>query len=453
MKVALIGDVHANLHALEAVLAHARRYPLEAVWNTGDFVGYGAFPDEVVQRLKKEKALSVIGNYDRKTLQVRRKKEEWKKTKAPEKWLSFKWSDEHLSKDSRNYLRALPPEQRFEAAGKKILLVHASPVSMKEHLTPDTPKKRLRKLIPAAEADVIICGHSHLPFVREISGVYFINPGSVGRPDDGDPRASYAILNITVKSIQVQHYRVKYDVEAAAQAIREHGLPETFAQMLLIGRSFDSAAEDTADLAIPARKDKAGGRDAALRSALKLAEKAGYEESHARQSTRLALILFDQLKPLHQLGPEERLWLEIAGMLHDIGLAEGTKGHHKTSLRMILEAELEPFDAREKIIIGSIARYHRKTLPSLKHEHFASLGTKDQDKVMTLSAILRVADALDRTHQDLIKGLTCEVLAEEIRIKCACRGQAEDERLMALEKGDLLKQVFNRDLSVKCRQM
>ena len=87
---------------------------------------------------------------------------------------------------------------------------------------------------------MIICGHSHRPFVRQVDGVWFINTGSVGRPDDGDPRACYAILEIDSESIQVQHYRLEYDVERAVAAIRENELPEAFAQMLLQGRDLDT---------------------------------------------------------------------------------------------------------------------------------------------------------------------------------------------------------------------
>jgi diadenosine tetraphosphatase ApaH/serine/threonine PP2A family protein phosphatase len=94
-----------------------------------------------------------------------------------------------------------------------------------------------------AKADVIICGHSHQPFAREVDGVWFINTGSVGRPDDGDPRACYAILQIDSKQIQVRHYRVEYDVERAVAAIREHELPEPFAQMTLEGHSLDAVLQ------------------------------------------------------------------------------------------------------------------------------------------------------------------------------------------------------------------
>ena len=105
MKVALIGDVHANLPALEAVLEHAgRQGARDDVWNVGDFVGYGPFPDEVVKALRAEKTRSIIGNYDQKVLQVSRRKQEWPKGKPPEKWLAFKWAWENLSRDSRDFL-------------------------------------------------------------------------------------------------------------------------------------------------------------------------------------------------------------------------------------------------------------------------------------------------------------------------------------------------------------
>ena len=246
MKVALIGDVHANLPALEAVLAHADDQGVEAIWNVGDFVGYGPFPDEVVQRLRREKVLSIVGNYDLKVLQFKQKKDKWRKKKQPLKYLAFKWAYENLSKKSRKYLRFLSQEIRMKVKGRRILLTHGSPASNEEPLTPDTPEKRLRKLAQMAKADVIIFGHSHQPFAREVDGVWFINTGSVGRPDDGDPRACYAVLEIESKQIQVHHYRVEYDVERAVAAVRERGLPEVFAQMLLEGRSLDAMLQTAA---------------------------------------------------------------------------------------------------------------------------------------------------------------------------------------------------------------
>ncbi|MDY7079102.1 MAG: metallophosphoesterase family protein [Chloroflexota bacterium] len=239
MKVALIGDVHANLPALEAVLAHIREQNIAKIWHVGDFVGYGAFPDQVVQRLRKENVLSIIGNYDLKVLQFKQKKKKWRKKKQPQKYLAFEWAYENLSKKNRKYLRFLSKEIRVKVKGRRILLTHGSPASNDEPLTPDTSEKRLRELARIARADVVICGHSHQPFVRQVDDVWFINTGSVGRPDDGDPRACYAVLQFGSKQIQVQHHRVEYDVERAVAAIHEHKLPEAFAQMIIQGRSLD----------------------------------------------------------------------------------------------------------------------------------------------------------------------------------------------------------------------
>jgi diadenosine tetraphosphatase ApaH/serine/threonine PP2A family protein phosphatase len=114
-------------------------------------------------------------------------------------------------------------------------------------LTAETPEQRLQELAAVAKVDIVLCGHSHRAFVRSIEGVYFINPGSVGRPDDGDPRASYGILRLARDAVAVDHYRLDYDIEAAVQAIRDQKLPELFAQMLLQGRSMEDIAETVED--------------------------------------------------------------------------------------------------------------------------------------------------------------------------------------------------------------
>jgi len=246
MKVALIGDVHANLPALEAVLAHASEQGVEAIWNVGDFVGYGPFPNEVVKRLRKEEdAVNIIGNYDRKVLKFKDKRKKWRKKKRREKYLAFKYAHKNLSKKSRKYLRFLSREIRMQVKGRRILLTHGSPESDSEHLTPDTPEERLRELAETAKADVIICGHSHRPFARQVDDVWFINTGSVGRPDDGDPRACYAILEISKEDILVQHYRIEYDVEETVAAIRRSELPEVFTEMFIQGRSLDEVLKTT----------------------------------------------------------------------------------------------------------------------------------------------------------------------------------------------------------------
>lgn len=240
MKVALIGDVHANLPALEAVFDHAGEMDVQFYWNIGDFVGYNAFPDEVVRYLNRPDVTSIIGNYDQKVLKVEKKLEKWSQTKAPEKVTSFLWSYRALSPESRRFLAALPEQLRLEVEGRQVVLVHGSPASIEEHLLPDTPIERMRELAALAGANIVVCGHSHQAFARWVEDTLFINTGSVGRQDDGDPRACYAVLTLDAHRTEVKHYRVGYDIARAVQKIRDSGLPEEFAQMVFLGRSFDA---------------------------------------------------------------------------------------------------------------------------------------------------------------------------------------------------------------------
>ncbi len=433
----LIGDVHANLPALEAVLEDASNKGVSTIWNVGDLTGYGAFPDDVVGRLRKENTQSVMGNYDLKVLKVKEKieEEEVEKKEPPEDWNAIKWTYDNLSKKNRKYLKSLPEELRLEAGGKRILLTHRSPLPGDEQIGPETPDEKLRELAHLADANVIIFGHSHRPFSRQVDGVWFINPGGTGRQDDGDPRASYAILQIN--PLEVKHYRVAYDVEKAASAIRKNGLPEGFAQMTLQGLSPDAVA-----LELSKKNERR------LEEVRKTASSVSYNEGHSSQVTRLAMRLFDELGELHGLGAEERFWLQCAGILHDIGWIEGQKGHHKTSLRIILAEPHLPFDERERNIVGSIARYHRRKLPNKGHRHFAALRRDERQKVKVLSAILRVADGLDFTQQSLVKDITSEVSPEQVIVNCAVSGEAETEKERAMKKGDLFEKVFNRDLAI-----
>jgi putative phosphoesterase len=451
--VALIGDVHGNGSALEAVLGHAQQ--IEGLWNVGDFVGYGASPNQVIERLREERAVSIVGNYDLKVLKFEEKRRTWRAKKQLQKFLAFQWAHHTLTQTNREYLDSLPTERRLEIGGVTVLLTHGSPASAKEYLTPDTPEGRLRELGAMVEADVVVCGHSHRPFVREVDGVHVINPGSVGRPDDGDPRASYAVLEVGCGAdpdLQVHQWRVPYDVESAVAAIRERGLPEAFAQMMVQGYALDDVmvTPQAWDVPLPNSPSWNGKeKDRRLRAVLRLAESYDYEEEHTHHVTRLSGRLFDELQPLHRLGAEERFWLRCGALLHDIGWVEGRRRHHKTSLRLILDGLDSPFNERERHIIGSIARYHRRALPKEKHDHFTTFSPTDQYRVTILAALLRVADGLDRTHRSVVQDLSCEISPRQITLCCAVRLYPIPEREQALEKGNLLERAFDRELLIE----
>lgn len=237
MKVALIGDIHANLPALQAVFAHITAQGIVTIWNIGDSIGYGPFPNEVLDMLQEKDVINILGNYDIRALSFPDHQIKWKEKKHPLKYLAFKWAYETMTPANRNYLRSLPEQRRMKFQGWKVLLTHASPVSNKEYVDSRTSKKRLKELALAAAADIVVYGHSHQAFSTRVKGVNFINTGSVGRPDDGDPRACYAILELENKKIEITHHRIPYDVQRTVQAIEDQNLPQDFAEMFLQGRS------------------------------------------------------------------------------------------------------------------------------------------------------------------------------------------------------------------------
>ena len=245
VRIALLGDVHANLPALEAVLSHAKNLGAIAYWNIGDFVGYNAFPDQVVNQMRQGGFRNIIGNYDLKVLNFPNQGKKWRRKKHPLKWWAFKWAYENLSPESRDYLASLPEELCLSAGGLNFLLVHGSPASNEELLDMSTPQARLVELINIAEQKhdtelaAVICGHSHQAYTRRIENTLFINTGSVGRPGDGNPRTAYAVLDILDGKLQVSHYRLDYDRGKAAAANQEAGLPEEFTDMIFEGRDLD----------------------------------------------------------------------------------------------------------------------------------------------------------------------------------------------------------------------
>ena len=169
---------------------------------------------------------------------------------------------------------------------------------------------------------------------------------------------------------------------------------------------------------------------------------------HVQHVSRLALQLFDGLAPLHGLGERERLMLEAAGHLHDIGHQFdylGT-GHHKESARLIRERVWKSFGQLEVEIIAQVARYHRKSMPELDHPEFRALSDWDRRIVQQLSALLRLADALDRSHVQLVQGVQVEVRPNQIVLHLDAVEPVSREVKSALIKGDLAVAIFQRDL-------
>jgi exopolyphosphatase/guanosine-5'-triphosphate,3'-diphosphate pyrophosphatase len=170
--------------------------------------------------------------------------------------------------------------------------------------------------------------------------------------------------------------------------------------------------------------------------------------AHVRQVARLALQLFDQLAVLHGLGSRERLLLEAAALLHDIGhrTASPGSGHHHEAARMIREHPWKHFCRPEVEVIAQVTRYHRKAMPELSHEEFKALPNWDRRVVQRLAAMLRLADAFDRSHAQHIERVVVELPVNRIVLRLESAGPVLREVQAAHLKGDLARLVFQRDL-------
>ncbi len=232
-RIAIFSDLHGNSAATQAVLAAIDEERPDAVYCLGDLVGYGPFPNETIKLIRERDIPTIMGNYDDGVGFDRDDcgcayKDKDEESRGQQ---SLRWTGSMTTDKNKAYLRALPPEIRFEAGGKRFRLVHGSPRRMNEYLFADRDSRSLERIAAQADADVLIFGHTHKPWVREIGGVLFVNAGSVGKPKDGDPRASWVLLTVTPGAlVEVEIRRHMYDVGAMAAAIRAaEGLPDHFA--------------------------------------------------------------------------------------------------------------------------------------------------------------------------------------------------------------------------------
>jgi putative phosphoesterase len=246
MRVAFLSDVHSNLPALEAVLDDIAAVGVDARYALGDLVGYAPWPNEVIERLAAEGIPGVMGNYDEGT-GFDMAECGCAYTNPLEKALgdqSFAWTKAHTSDANKAWLRSLAHDVRFEADGLRFLLVHGSPRRINEYLYADKPDGTYARIAAGADADVIVCGHTHRPYEKTVAGTWFINDGSAGKPKDGDPRACWALVDSAARSVEFR--RVEYDVGRTAEAILASDLPAEFAAQVREGRGLEAVSASAA---------------------------------------------------------------------------------------------------------------------------------------------------------------------------------------------------------------
>lgn len=225
----MISDIHSNLEAFRVVIASLPAH--DSVLCLGDVVGYGPQPNEVVEELQQLHPIVVLmGNHDNAV--VTGDTTGFSSHAA----LAVEWTRQYIKSQNLDYLSQLHPYAKLELDNSRMALYHGSPRDpLSEYVFPGIPEPQVRKMIRQAEAAIVLLGHTHVPMVYTYEDQILGNPGSVGQPRDGDPRASYAILTLSDGKVSFEVKRVAYNVDKVAKRILQAGLPRFLADRLYIG--------------------------------------------------------------------------------------------------------------------------------------------------------------------------------------------------------------------------
>ena len=225
MLVGLISDVHSNSVAMEAVLEELDEMGVKIILHAGDIVGYNPYPDETIELFKKKKIVSILGNHDRALMTGDTS------DFNPYAAASMEWTRNTISQDSLNYILGLKNTVTLDVKGERIVMFHESPKNFQDYIFPDeaTPD-----LLSNINGDVLVLGHTHIPFIMDSEKGIVVNPGSVGQPRDGNPDASFAVLDTVTR--EIEHKRIKYDIEKVIRDMLTAHLPEALAHRLRVGR-------------------------------------------------------------------------------------------------------------------------------------------------------------------------------------------------------------------------
>ncbi|MGM0462008.1 MAG: metallophosphoesterase family protein [Fibrobacterota bacterium] len=224
--IAILSDIHSNYYALQAVLLHIQKHRAQHIYCLGDIVGYHTMPNETIELLQKHGVTAIMGNHDRDIIQKR-----YKPHKTPD---IFRWTHESLTKNTLSWLKNLPLTRTIGFGKASFTLCHGSPESMDAYCYEDTDYTR--HMARSVTTDFLACGHTHLPWYKTYHGTTVLNPGSVGRPKSGRPRASWALLTADGDQISVDLMETDYDHAAMAAHVRSHGFDD-YARTLETGKA------------------------------------------------------------------------------------------------------------------------------------------------------------------------------------------------------------------------
>ena len=226
MKIAVLSDIHGNMEAVNAVMKDLQDKGCEKVFVLGDYAMAGPEPSSTVgffwtKRFDSNYTL-IQGNTDLMIADYSEELYETLKEKAPVMAEALKDDAAILNKDEKSFLKNLPAQMEKEFEGVKFLLVHGSPRKNNEDILPDTPLSEIDKMLKYVSADVVLCGHTHIPCgFQTKKKITVVNVGSVGRPFTKEPKACYLIIDVVHGRCVFEHQFVEYDKKTASEKLRK----------------------------------------------------------------------------------------------------------------------------------------------------------------------------------------------------------------------------------------
>lgn len=237
MRIAVIADIHSNIFSLNEVLLDIDNRSADMIICLGDLVGYATYPNEVIDTIRENRILTIMGNYDEAVgEELMACGCDYPDPKDLENaGISLDWTIGETREDNKEFLKSLPMEVTMNFESKTVKFVHGSPRKLNEYLKENS--KEAEEVMADFEEDILVCGHTHKPYYKMYGDKLLINAGSAGKPKTGTPKANYVVIDLNDKTPKVEIYEVDYEFEKTANAIEETGLPQEFADIIRTGRA------------------------------------------------------------------------------------------------------------------------------------------------------------------------------------------------------------------------
>ncbi|MBV4420377.1 metallophosphatase family protein [Clostridium tyrobutyricum] len=221
MKIAVISDIHGNLEALEEAFSNIQNRDVDTVLCLGDLVGYGPYPNEVVEFIKKNNILSILGNYDAAVLE---EKFNYIRDNEVNKFC-MPWAAKEVNKENKTYLKSLPRQIVIEFNNRKIRFVHGSTRAINEYLIENS--RQSEEVMENLQEDILVCAHTHIPFRKDYGSKILLNDGSIGKPKIGRPNGTYLIIDLESNHIKTEIIEFTYDYKKTIEAMKKKEIHES----------------------------------------------------------------------------------------------------------------------------------------------------------------------------------------------------------------------------------